>query len=85
MERFTDASVEVEEAFGTVDVVEWSETRDESVNSHWVNAQRTLARHEQPVRVGTAHEHLSTQIENAFLGLKLEELHFVSFRFETHA
>ena len=83
MERYTDASVEVEEAFRTVDVVERSETRDESVNSHWMNAQGTLSRHEQPMRVGSAHEHLSTQIKNAWFkvgGIIFCELWFSNVR-----
>lgn len=51
-------SIEVQEAAGTVDIVEWSERVDGAIDGHGVQPQSPSASHQQPVRGGAADEHL---------------------------
>ena len=59
-------SIEVEEAVGTVDVVEGSKASDRAVNVGGVDVHASPAAQEYPVWVGTTHKHLKRKKTEKF-------------------
>ena len=52
--------VEIEESFGTVDIVERGEAANGTINEHRVDTHSSMFCHEHPVWVATTHKHLWT-------------------------